>query len=33
MRSVKLYIDGALGSRGAAMIEDYSDDPATGGCC
>ncbi|MDQ3288050.1 MAG: amidohydrolase [Pseudomonadota bacterium] len=27
MRSVKLYIDGALGSRGAAMIEPYSDDP------
>ncbi len=26
MRGVKLYIDGALGSRGAAMIEDYSDD-------
>ncbi|MDG6347400.1 amidohydrolase [Luteimonas sp. 8-5] len=26
MRSVKLYIDGALGSRGAAMLEDYSDD-------
>ncbi|CAA9328897.1 MAG: Exoenzymes regulatory protein AepA precursor [uncultured Lysobacter sp.] len=25
MRSVKLYIDGALGSRGAAMLEDYSD--------
>ncbi len=26
MRGVKLYIDGALGSRGAAMLEDYSDD-------
>jgi predicted amidohydrolase YtcJ len=26
MRAVKLYIDGALGSRGAALIEDYSDD-------
>lgn len=26
MRGVKLYIDGALGSRGAAMISDYSDD-------
>ena len=25
MRSLKLYADGALGSRGAAMIEDYSD--------
>lgn len=27
LRSVKLYADGALGSRGAAMIEPYSDDP------
>ena len=27
MRSVKLYMDGALGSRGAAMTEPYSDDP------
>lgn len=26
LRTVKLYADGALGSRGAAMIEDYSDD-------
>ena len=26
MRSVKLYADGALGSRGAAMLQDYSDD-------
>ena len=25
MRSLKLYADGALGRRGAAMIEDYSD--------
>ncbi|GAB6195228.1 amidohydrolase [Lysobacter xanthus] len=25
MRSIKLYIDGALGSRGAAMLEPYSD--------
>lgn len=25
MRGVKLYIDGALGSRGAAMLADYSD--------
>jgi len=25
--SVKLYIDGALGSRGALLIEPYSDDP------
>ena len=26
MRGVKLYTDGALGSRGAALLEDYSDD-------
>jgi len=26
IRSVKIYIDGALGSRGAAMLEPYSDD-------
>jgi len=26
IRSVKIYADGALGSRGAALIEDYSDD-------
>lgn len=26
-RSVKLYADGALGSRGAALLADYSDDP------
>lgn len=31
LRSVKLYSDGALGSRGAAMIEDYSDDPGNRG--
>ncbi|MGH8085747.1 MAG: amidohydrolase [Lysobacter sp.] len=31
MRVVKLYIDGALGSRGAAMIEDYSDDAGNRG--
>jgi predicted amidohydrolase YtcJ len=30
-RSVKLYIDGALGSRGAALLEDYSDDPGNRG--
>ncbi len=29
--SVKLYADGALGSRGAAMIEPYSDDPENHG--
>jgi predicted amidohydrolase YtcJ len=27
IRTVKLLIDGALGSRGAAMLEDYSDRP------
>lgn len=31
MRSVKLYIDGALGSRGAALLSDYSDDPGNSG--
>jgi predicted amidohydrolase YtcJ len=31
LRSVKLYSDGALGSRGAAMIEPYSDDPGNFG--
>ena len=31
MRSVKLYGDGALGSRGAALLEDYSDDPGNRG--
>ncbi len=27
MRAVKAWIDGALGSRGAAMLQDYSDQP------
>lgn len=27
VRSIKLYGDGALGSRGAAMLDPYSDDP------
>ena len=27
VRCVKVFVDGALGSRGAAMIEPYSDDP------
>lgn len=31
MRTVKLYMDGALGSRGAALLEDYSDDPGNRG--
>ena len=31
VRAVKMYIDGALGSRGAALIEPYSDDPGNRG--
>ncbi len=31
MRSVKLYADGALGSRGAALLEDYSDEAGSRG--
>ena len=31
MRTVKLFIDGALGSRGAALLADYSDDPGNRG--
>ena len=31
VRSIKLYADGALGSRGAALLEDYSDDPGNRG--
>lgn len=31
VNSVKLYADGALGSRGACMIHDYSDDPGNQG--
>jgi predicted amidohydrolase YtcJ len=27
IRSIKLYADGALGSRGAALLDPYSDDP------
>ncbi|RBP52742.1 amidohydrolase [Arenicella xantha] len=30
-RAVKLYSDGALGSRGAALLSDYSDDPSNMG--
>lgn len=29
-RTVKLYIDGALGSRGAALLAPYADDPSSG---
>ncbi|TYB93036.1 amidohydrolase [Micromonospora sp. WP24] len=31
VRTVKLYVDGALGSRGAALLQPYSDDPANTG--
>jgi predicted amidohydrolase YtcJ len=31
MRSTKLYMDGALGSRGAALLEDYTDEPGNQG--
>jgi predicted amidohydrolase YtcJ len=31
VRAVKLYADGALGSRGAALLEDYSDEPGNRG--
>ena len=31
VRAVKFYIDGALGSRGAALLADYSDDPGNQG--
>jgi len=31
VRSIKLYADGALGSRGAALLAPYSDDPQNSG--
>ena len=31
VRALKLYVDGALGSRGAALLEPYSDDPGNRG--
>ncbi|MFC2151989.1 amidohydrolase [Bacteroidota bacterium] len=31
IRSIKLYADGALGSRGASLIEPYSDEPGNRG--
>jgi predicted amidohydrolase YtcJ len=31
IRSIKLYMDGALGSRGAALLDPYSDDPHNSG--
>ncbi|WP_017930256.1 amidohydrolase [Robiginitomaculum antarcticum] len=30
-RAIKLYVDGALGSRGAALLEPYDDDPQNRG--
>jgi predicted amidohydrolase YtcJ len=31
VRAMKFYADGALGSRGAALLDDYSDDPGNRG--
>jgi predicted amidohydrolase YtcJ len=31
IRAIKLYVDGALGSRGAALLAPYSDDPGNTG--
>lgn len=31
VRAIKMYADGALGSRGAAMLAPYSDDPGNNG--
>jgi predicted amidohydrolase YtcJ len=31
VRAIKLYADGALGSRGAALLAPYSDEPSTSG--
>jgi predicted amidohydrolase YtcJ len=31
IRTIKLYADGALGSRGAALLDPYSDDPNNSG--
>ncbi len=31
IRAIKLYADGALGSRGAALLEPYTDDPNNNG--
>ena len=33
VRAIKLYADGALGSRGAALLEPYSDDDSAMGFC
>ncbi|MBV9700772.1 MAG: amidohydrolase [Candidatus Eremiobacteraeota bacterium] len=31
VRAIKMYADGALGSRGAALLQPYSDDPSNSG--
>jgi len=31
LRAMKMYMDGALGSRGAALVDEYSDDPGNRG--
>ncbi len=31
VRAIKLFVDGALGSRGAALLEPYDDDPSNTG--
>jgi predicted amidohydrolase YtcJ len=31
VRAIKVYADGALGSRGAALLEPYADEPGTAG--
>jgi predicted amidohydrolase YtcJ len=31
VNTIKIYADGALGSRGALLLEDYSDDPGNSG--
>ena len=31
IRAIKILADGALGSRGAALLEPYSDEPGTSG--
>src|SRR5262249_57095783 len=31
LRAIKLFIDGAMGSRGALMFEPYQDDPKNSG--
>lgn len=31
VRAIKIYVDGALGSRGAALLADYDDDPGNRG--